>query len=76
MANICFGENYTQLSERMEINVCFLLRNLSIEMQKILSLKVMKILKNVQSFPLQISMKIHIDFKAILYPDIPKLLLS
>lgn len=45
-------------------------------MQKILSLKVMKILKNVQSFPLQISMKIHIDFKAILYPDIPKLLLS
>lgn len=45
-------------------------------MQKNVSSEVMKNLKNVKSFSLQIWIKIHMDFRVILYPDIPKLLLS
>lgn len=76
MAKICFGENYIHLSQRVKINVHFLVQNLSTDMQKILFLKVMKNVKNVKSFSLQILIKIHINFKSILYPDTLKLLLS
>lgn len=36
----------------------------------------MKNLKNVKTFSPQMCIKIHMDFKTILYPDVPNLLLK